>query len=171
MKEIWKDIEGYVGYYQVSNLGRVKSLKRININSRTVHSRILKPSIGWGYFHVVLSKDNVKESKRVHRLVGFAFIANPLNYDQINHKDGNKQNNHSENLEWCNSKQNINHALETGLRIRSHSKLSWLDAQNIRALHANKKGSYNQLARQFNVSKATIRNVVKKRTFRQTNPS
>ena len=99
MKETWKDVIGYEGLYQVSNLGRVKSLPR---NGTILTARLLTPSFdGWGYEQVILSKDNKRKCAKVHRLVATAFIENKNNYPCINHKDENKQNNDSKNLEWC----------------------------------------------------------------------
>ena len=99
MIEEWKDIEGYEGLYQVSNLGRVKSLER----TRTIriHEKILSLSSidAYGYNVVCLSKDGVQKSLTIHRLVGCAFIPNPNNYPCINHSDEIKTNNKSNNLE------------------------------------------------------------------------
>ena len=98
--EIWKDIEGYEGLYQVSNLGRVKNIKR---------NRLLKPlsdNTG-GYLRVCLYDKNLKMShKSVHRLVAKAFISNPNNLECVNHKDEDKTNNVVSNLEWCTTKHN-----------------------------------------------------------------
>lgn len=102
-KEIWKDILGYEGLYQVSNFGRVKSLK-------FGKERILKPGINkYGYLHVVLSKNNKQKNFYVHRLVAEAFISNPHNYPCVNHKDENPLNNNVENLEWCTASYNSNY--------------------------------------------------------------
>ena len=104
--EIWKDIKGYEGLYQVSSLGRVKrrnKLLRLNTNT-------------YGYKHVTLSKGNVKKTAVVHRLVASAFIENPLGLPQINHKDGNKSNNAVSNLEWVTPKENNRHAITSNLR-------------------------------------------------------
>lgn len=95
--EIWKDIIGYEGLYQVSNLGRVKSLPKFFQGERILKSRLDK----YGYPYLGLVKDKIKKSYKVHRLVAAAFIKNPLNYPSINHKDENKENNNSINLEWC----------------------------------------------------------------------
>lgn len=86
------------GRYQVSNLGRVKSL--------IGHEKILKPEIRTGYYAVNLSKNNKQKSKRIHRLVAETFIPNPDNLPQVNHKDENKLNNNVANLEWCDNTYN-----------------------------------------------------------------
>lgn len=116
--EIWKPIKGYEGKYEVSNLGRVKSLNRcINSISGYHKSKIIKERIlklitqKPGYYNVSL------EGKKylVHRLVAKAFIDNPKKYGCVNHKDGNKKNNLPENLEWCDKYINNNHAFNIGL--------------------------------------------------------
>lgn len=104
--EIWKDIEGYEGLYQVSDLGRVKSLIRYHNTSW----RILTPRLQHnGYLMVTLSKNNIKNQISVHRLVAFTFISNPENKKCVNHKDGNKQNNTLANLEWVTNRENSAH--------------------------------------------------------------
>lgn len=103
MKEIWKDIPNYEGYYQVSNLGKVMSLRSYGGNSR----RIMKPcGNGTGYLKVMLCKNSQQKQYLVHRLVAMAFIPNPNNYDFVNHKDENKMNNCVDNLEWCTKSYN-----------------------------------------------------------------
>ena len=102
MEEIWKDIKGYEGLYQVSNSGRVKSLKRKNNYGRTIKEKELKQMIHQkGYLVVTLYKNGVGQRNRVHRLVAQTFIKNPKNYPQVNHKDENPRNNMIDNLEWC----------------------------------------------------------------------
>ena len=111
--EIWKDIEGFEGYYMVSNLGRVKSLERTVWNKgtgyyMTVHERILKLcDNGDGYLRVQLCKEGKGEMYLVHQLVGQAFLENPEGYTELNHKDENKQNNIVSNLEFCSRSYNI----------------------------------------------------------------
>lgn len=101
-KEIWKNIDNYDDY-QVSNFGRVKSFKKGK-------ERILKPSVaGRGYLFVVLCKNGIRKEMLIHRLVANAFIQNPDNLPCVNHKDENKQNNHVDNLEWCDAKYNLNY--------------------------------------------------------------
>ena len=123
MIEEWKDIPNYEGYYQVSNFGRIKSLYRYRIGnggSKTiVKESILKTKIDkYGYLCCSLSKYGVLKSFKVHRLVSISFLVNsdPCTNTQINHIDGNKQNNTLENLEWCDAKHNQNEALRLGLR-------------------------------------------------------
>lgn len=106
MEEIWKDIEGYEGWYQVSNLGRVRSVERyVNYKKTGLSfrkSRILKlKSDYYGYRSVNLSVNCKVKTYKVHRLVAQAFIPNPNNLPCINHKDENKSNNFVSNLEWC----------------------------------------------------------------------
>lgn len=115
-KEIWKDIPGYEGLYKASNLGRIKSLpKRKNgrcAGFYIMRERILKPQqSGCGYLFVRLATMvNGKINKEyVHRVIATAFITNPNNLPQINHKDENRTNNHVDNLEWCDAKYNMNY--------------------------------------------------------------
>ena len=104
MNEIFKDVEGYEGKYQISNLGRFKSLHYIN-------PRIINPHISVsGYCYLVLHLRGVKSHKRINRLVAFAFI---INYESskiiVNHIDGNILNNRSDNLEWVTHRENTAH--------------------------------------------------------------
>jgi len=110
--EIWKDIEGYNGKYQISNYGNVRSF------SKWKNGELLKPALTTtGYYYVHLVKDGRKNtcSARVHRLVADAFIENPNELPEVNHIDGNKLNNRVDNLEWVSRQDNIRHAFEKGL--------------------------------------------------------
>lgn len=117
MKEIWKDINNY-SKYEISNLGRIRSKSRSWICSKghkiTKKEKILTGTLDKdGYVKVSLVNDDNKTKRlSVHRLVAETFIPNLLNKPQVNHKDGNKQNNKTENLEWNNSKENIRHAID-----------------------------------------------------------
>ncbi|PTI10711.1 hypothetical protein BU096_00640 [Staphylococcus xylosus] len=115
MEEVWKDVKGYEGLYQISNLARVKSFKRSK-------PRILKPFINKdGYLNVELSNSISNKTMSIHRLVATAFIPNPNNKEQVNHIDEVKTNNDLSNLEWVTQKENMNH----GTRIaRVTEKLS-----------------------------------------------
>lgn len=126
MKEIWKDIPEYEGLYQISNLGKVKSLERKVKNKngyRIVKEKILKNIINSkGYYIVILRKNNKNDLRLVHRLIGENFIPNPNNYPCINHIDGNKQNNNIKNLEWCTYQHNIKEAFRLGLNKYTYKK-------------------------------------------------
>ena len=116
MEEVWKDIKEYEGLYQVSNLGRVRRILFRN-------NRIVKPKITLlkiqkhtqGYCKVTLCKNGKEKDRLIHQLVAECFIENEQNKPFINHIDGNKQNNKSENLEWCNQKENMKHAVKHNL--------------------------------------------------------
>lgn len=114
-KEIWKDIPGYEGLYQVSNHGRIKSLKKFvkhpTGSVKILKSKILRLSKIHGYEKVELWKNGKNKIFRVHRLVALVFIKNPNNLKEVNHKDGNKTNNHVSNLEWVNARENQTHSL------------------------------------------------------------
>lgn len=133
-KEIWRDIEGYEGLYQVSNMGRVKSMPR-KITRRlkgeiTIDGAILKPNkIGSGYEQVTLYNHGERFNFLVHRLVAEAFIPNPHNYPEVNHKDEVKTNNSVDNLEWCDTKYNINYG--GGIEKRSSKQRISVDKYSL----------------------------------------
>ena len=117
--EIWLPIRGYEGLYEVSHLGRVRSVNREMIDSngfkRTYKGRFLSLSAGAnGYENIRLSRDGVGKNHSVHRLVAEAFVANPEGKAQVNHKDRNPLNNDFTNLEWVTHQENADHAVETG---------------------------------------------------------
>ena len=106
MNEIWKDIQGYEGLYQVSNLGRVRSLRDNHKNKRI---KTLKPCNRGNYLGVCLMKESRIKCHLIHRLVAIHFIENRDNLPCVNHKDENHNNNRVDNLEWCTVKYNINY--------------------------------------------------------------
>ena len=116
INEEWRDIVGYEGLYQVSNLGRIKSLRNNKNNPR---EKILKLKlVKNGYYIIFLYKNGKPKWYYVHRLVAIAFIPNPYNLPQVNHIDENKTNNCVENLEWCNQKYNVNYGTCIERRIK-----------------------------------------------------
>ena len=112
--EIWKDIPGYEGYYQVSNHGNVRSMDREFINSigrKCFLSGVpIKPKLNKGYLRVGLKKHQETKRASIHRLVAAAFIDNPKGYDVVNHINGIKTDNRVENLEWCTQSENELHS-------------------------------------------------------------
>jgi hypothetical protein len=129
--EIWKDIDGYHGVYMVSNFGNVKSLDRkVNqilsngkIRIQSYKGIIMKPIVSkFGYLMIMLNNGKSKNCS-VHRLVAKAFIPNPENKKEVNHKNGVKTDNRVQNLEWCTHSENIHHAHKTGLFINQKNGL------------------------------------------------
>lgn len=142
MEEVWKDIKGFEGKYQVSSIGRVKSLYRILTRSNgvdiTVRERILKDTsvCKKGYRRVSLRDLDVVKKCLVHRLVAEAFIVKVPHKNFVNHKDFNKNNNLKSNLEWCTCKENTKHYLDTvgsGYYLK-RSNLTESDILNIKEL-------------------------------------
>ena len=134
MEEIWKDIYfvengvtyDYRGYYQISNMGRVKSLERWKPNHnqtgftgtyKLIEEKMLKPKKDKkGYLYVELHKEGKSKTFKIHRLVGIMYIPNLENKPQINHEDTNKENNYVSNLTWVNNDENQRHAWKKGLQ-------------------------------------------------------
>jgi hypothetical protein len=122
MNEEWKNISGYEKFYQVSNLGNVRSIERTFVNSRGEKRTLASGAVkahenSKGYLKVRLWGLSKRKSFYVHRLVGLAFVENIHNKEQINHIDGVKSNNKVENLEWATASENNKHAIATGLNL------------------------------------------------------
>ena len=124
-EEIWKDIDGYEGLYQISNMGRVRSLDRF-VNQGKIYrfctGSIIKPGVSEkGYNRVDLHKNGKTKHCKVHRLVAEAFIPNPDNLPIINHKDECKTNNHVDNLEWCSVSYNNTYGCRIEKKVYQYS--------------------------------------------------
>lgn len=117
----WKDIVGYENEYQINQFGEIRTLKD---SPKLKKYDVLKPQISKrnGYVYQMLYKNGKEKLLRVHRLVAMAFLPNPNNLPQVNHKDGNKQNNSVDNLEWCEQSYNMKHAFKTGLEKPSEKQ-------------------------------------------------
>lgn len=123
--EIWKPIIGYEGFYEISNYGRVRSYYKKNGRTISNIPRLLKGKVDKdGYIEYSLSNNGVQKFKRGHRLVMENFTSNPENKPQVNHIDGNKSNNHINNLEWVTQQENTLHAYKTKLSERSREVAS-----------------------------------------------
>ena len=167
MEEIWKDIEGYEGLYQVSNLGNVKSLNY----KRSGREKILNPDKSeTGYLYVQLYKNKESKHFRVHRLVANTFIENTNNYPYVNHIDECKSNNNISNLEWCTPKYNINHG--SCIKRRAEKKRKQIYCLENDTMYK----SISECGRKLHLSIGNISSVLNKRrkqtkgyTFRYSN--
>ena len=161
MQEEWKDIKGFEGCYQVSNFGQVKSLPQ----KRRWHQRkpyLLSANIvknGYCLAHLYIQYQ--RKAIPIHRLVALAFIPNPSNKPQVNHKDGNKQNNKVDNLEWVTKAENGKHAFRNGFLKLPPPKLNQEDVIKIGELYP--RFSQRKIAKIFNVSRGTISDVINKK--------
>ena len=163
MSEEWKQVVGWEGLYEVSNLGRVRSLVR-QVHHRCYGGKILtQPNAVTGYKCVTLHPG--RKWQLVHRLVAEAFIDNPAQNPQVNHKDGNKKNNIIGNLEWCTASENIKHAFRTGLKSPGpgtekgeqcpSSKLKESQVREIK-MRIAAGAKYREIANDYHVSKSAI---------------
>ena len=118
--EEWKSIPGYEGLYEVSNLGRVRSVERCDRFNRKIVSKILKPNYVSGYLRVGMYKNKTFKYYLIHRLVAQAFLPNPDNLPEVNHKDEDKSNNRVDNLEWCDRSYNMNYGTVQQRRIQTN---------------------------------------------------
>jgi hypothetical protein len=164
-KEIWKTIDGYEGLYEISNLGRVKSLSRIIqrdgiFGNKKIKERIIKPSItNGGYYRLNLINNKIKTSFSIHRLLALYFLPNIYNKPQVNHINGIKTDNRIENLEWCTAKENINHAFKIGLIIAkngiNHNKCK-LNTFEVLEIRENKNNTLKEISKKYNISISVI---------------
>lgn len=163
-EEIWKDISGYEGLYQVSNKGNVMSLKGKK-------PKILKTFANFRYPRVLLFLNRKARKFVVHRLVAVAFIPNPLIKPFVNHKNGIKTDNRVENLEWCTSFENITHAIETGLiniAGENHYKSKLTNEQVLKIRELSSQGmSSRKIATEIGgISQSCVMNIIKKLTWK-----
>lgn len=165
--EIWKPILGYEGLYEISNLGRVKSLPKIKGRYMQKNSNLLNPKTNRdGYLCITLQCDKLKKHVQLHRLVTINFIPNLTNLPQVNHIDGNKKSNHVDNLEWCASKENINHGWEIGLYKRLRSPMRrFTDEQIFEIKELYKTMSQHAIGKRYGVSHGSIGRIVRNERY------
>jgi len=165
----WKDIKGYEGIYMVSEMGDVISLKRdIGLGSRK-EERPRKQTVKRGYATCALSKNKIIKHWLTHRLVAIAFIPNPKNLPQINHKDGDKTNNCVSNLEWCDRSHNQVHARKLKLQGGDRTNTAKLNERCVKAIRKiYPKLTMSELGDCFGVTESTISKVINKSNWKYT---
>lgn len=171
-KEIWKDVEGYEGLYQVSNRGRVM---RVAGGMGATPGRILRPGkTTAGYLQVSLCRDRRRKRISVHRLVAIAFLGPAPKGCEVNHKNGDKADNRAENLEWVTRSENHAHAYRVlgnqcpcrEGEANGHAKLTDRKVRRIRKLYDTGKHTQAELGEMFGVAENTISQVVNRKTWR-----
>ncbi len=175
MKEIWKSIEGTNDFYQVSNLGRVRSWKSGGkiVTKRAKTPRILRPYMSkCGYRKCVIFINNKRNKHKISRLVGKAFLSNPQEKPQINHINGVKTDDFLKNLEWCTRSENQIHAYKNKLQLPRQgelcgtSKLKEVDV--LRIINSYESGEYTQyqLAKMNNINQSTVNRIVNNKRWK-----
>lgn len=167
--EEWRWIQGFEGKYEISNFGRVKSHYRLD--GPRIKKGVVDPR---GYVAIVTGA-KPRRLFRIHRLVAQAFIPNPHNFNEVNHIDGVKGNNHYSNLEWCTRSQNCKHSYDTGLKRHiarkgeaSHfAKMTADQVLEIRMLYSygTVDNTFSEIARRYNVYPSTIRAIVTRQSW------
>ena len=178
--EVWRGIADYEEYYQVSNFGRIRSLDRVGDNGRVYKgvTRALSDN-GKGYLHVELKLKGKGKSLYVHRAVATAFLPNPENKPEVNHKDLNTSNNCVTNLEWVTRAENMQHSAMFGNRVWNGilppklkgesnpcSKLTDLQVVEIRKKFKPRVYTRKMLAEEYNVKETTIKDVVTRKSWK-----
>lgn len=169
--EIWKDIEGYEGYYQISNLGRVKSLIRKSTGTNTTKENFLNLEISKkGYYRASLSMNGKIKKISLHRLIAIHFIDNPFNKKCVNHINGVRLDNRIENLEWSTYSENSKHGYVSNKRKNPIRKLEEWQVLEIKSkLNNFKRGDGLRLANEYGVSKYIISLIKTGKTYKEEN--
>ncbi len=172
-EEIWKDIPGYEGYYQASNLGLIRSLDRISMilgRPKKVFGRVirLKTNKNNGYRMAILCVNGERKTHTVHRLVAKAWHENPNSLGDVNHRNGDKSDNRPENLEWCSRSDNLIHAYSSGLKISVKGTRVWtnkLTEDQVREIF-HSAGIHREIGERFGVKKACVAAIKKRRIWK-----
>jgi len=180
MIEVWKQVVGYEGLYEVSTLGNLKTFNW----KGTGQTRIMKPAKDHkGYLRTMLVKDKIAKTIKMHRIIAQAFLVNPENKATVNHKNGIKDDNRVDNLEWATCKENTHHAIANGIFVFSTKESSVnkivkrgelngnaiLTAEKvieIRAKYNPRKVSQLELANEYKVSRCTIKDIVNRKSWK-----
>lgn len=172
MEEVWKDVVGWEGFYQVSNLGNIKSSDRWvqysrqgTLTQRFYKSKPLKPKVNFGGYLICHFRDKASDKEEwpsIHRLVAKAFVDNPEDKPTVNHKDGNKLNNAVDNLEWATEKEQTVHAFKNNLMlVRGNTLYPEELKQEIKQYYEDTGCSIKKLAKIFNISETTAGRIAK----------
>ena len=179
MKERWTDIDGYEGYYEVSNLGRVRSVPRVGkrhmngkVFERRAKGKLLKLDCSRKYMRVFLAKDGSTTTHYVHRLVAKAYCENPDNKKEVNHIDSNRANNAADNLEWVTRAENVAHHVSSKAQL-SHvgenhykSKLTNDDVRRMRMLYDSGKAKQRDLVEEYGLTYSSVHHIVHRNTWK-----
>lgn len=166
-QEVWKDIEGYEGFYQINCIGEIKRLSGYIVNSNGIKKKwkekIIKNQNVLGYCSFNPCANGIQKTFRIHRLVAKAFIPNPGNKPQINHKNGIKTDNRIENLEWCNASENAKHSYKFGFNkpmIGEKNGMAKLNDKKVRVIFHLKniipKMCQKEIAKIFKISQSNV---------------
>lgn len=175
LAEVWKSVKGYEGFYEVSNLGRIKSLDRLLKGKYRLYrqpGKLLKPRISNGYKYVNLCKNGKIKVATIHTLVLSTFRRPAKPREIANHKDGVKSNNSLKNLEWCTYRENALHAFRIGLRKRklgmdnNSVKLTNTQVLKIRTIRAESKLSYRKLGKLFGITGMACYDIISRKTWK-----
>ncbi|MBU3205161.1 NUMOD4 motif-containing HNH endonuclease [Clostridium algidicarnis] len=180
--EKWRDVNGYEGFYQISNYGKAKSLDRV-VFCKTGKTRKIKGKVlilindKDGYKEINMSKNGKVRHGKVHRLVAEAFLEKIEGKNEVNHKDGNKANNEVGNLEWCNASENTAHAVKNGLlkvigSDNPGAKLTEKEVREIRNLYNDdkKNNSILKLAKKYGICFQQVYDIVTRKKWKHVKP-
>ena len=167
--EIWKEVKDYEGIYQVSNLGRIKSLSRLNLRGFKIKEKIIKGGIDThGYQMINLTKDGIRKTILVHRLVSKHYICNAFDKPDVNHKNGIKTDNRVSNLEWSTTQENVTHAYENGLcssKTGAENGRALLNESQVLEIRQIKNKKISKIAIEYNVSWSCISSIINRKTW------
>ena len=169
MQEIWKNIDGFEGYYEVSNFGNVRSLDRVVINKnnfkRKISGTILSLNTGHnGYYFCRLSKNGKHTCVRVNRLVARAFLPNPNNLPFVNHLDFNKKNNNIHNLQWISLEDNVHHSIS---RMYKNLNIDSNMVREIFILFHKHNESISGLMKKFRMKRWAVSNIIHRKSWKK----